>query len=77
MRKIKTIAEKIDEMIEGYEKLNRDANDMLDLYLDELRLTCPGVPIGSLKMMTFNRAGSTRDMIEVLKILKERKCHAN
>jgi hypothetical protein len=77
MRKIKTIGEKCDELIAAYEKLNHEANDMLDLYLDELRLTCPGVPIGSLKMMTFNRAGSTRDMIEVLKILKERKSPAN
>jgi len=77
MRKIKTIAEKIDEMIEGYEKLNREANDMMDLYLDELRLRCPTVPISSLKQMEFNRAGSSRDMIEALKILKDRKCPAH
>jgi hypothetical protein len=75
MRRIKTIAQKIDEMIESYAKLNREAHDMIDLYLDELRLAVnPGVPIGSLKQMTFNRAGSSLDMIAALKILRERKC---
>jgi len=76
MRKIKTVVQKIDEMIEGYEKLNREAHDMIDLYLDELRLTVnPGIPVGSLKQMTFNRAGSSLDMIAALKILRERKCY--
>ena len=74
MRNIKTIGEKCDELIADYERLNRVANDMLDLYCDELRLSAPGIPIGSLKQMTFNKAGSTRDMVEALKILKERKC---
>jgi len=73
---IRTIAEKIDEMIAQYEELNTEANDMFDLYCDELRLTCnPGIPVGSLKQMVFNPAGSTRDMVEALKILRERKCH--
>jgi len=48
VRKIKTIAEKIDEMIASYEQLNSEAHEMIDLYLDELRLECPGIPIGSL-----------------------------
>jgi hypothetical protein len=75
MRRIKTIAQKIDEMIEGYTKLNREAHDMIDLYLDELRLTAnPGISVGSLKQITFNRAGSSLDMIKALEILKNRKC---
>jgi hypothetical protein len=74
---IKTIAQKIDEMIASYEQLNEEANTMFDLYLDELRLTSnPGIPHGSLKQMVFNRASSSRDMVEALKILRERKCPA-
>ena len=42
MRKIKTVAEKIDEMIASYEKLNREAHEMIDLYIDARRLECPG-----------------------------------
>jgi len=75
---IKSIAQKIDEMIEGYEKLNHEAHDMFDLYLDELRLTeNPGIPVGSLKQMIFNKAGSSWDMVEMLKILRQRKCPAH
>jgi hypothetical protein len=37
MRKIKTMAEKIDEMIADYERLNREAHDMMDPYIDEVR----------------------------------------
>jgi hypothetical protein len=75
MGKIKTIAEKIDEMIASYEKLNREAHEMIDLYLDELRLECPGIPIGSMKQMEIhNRAGSSLNVPRALQILKERKC---
>jgi len=76
MGKIKTIGEKIDELIAGYERLNREAHDMMDLYIDERRLTCPGIPIGSLKQLEFNRAGASMDMVGALRILKERKCKA-
>jgi len=75
MRKVKTIAEKIDEMIASYEKLNREAHEMLDLYINELRLECPGMPIGAMKQMEItNRAGSSLNMPRALQILKERKC---
>ena len=75
MRKIKTIAEKIDEMIVSYEQLNREAHEMIDLYIDELRLECPGMPIASMKQMEItNRAGSSLNMPKALQILKERKC---
>jgi hypothetical protein len=75
MRKIKSIAEKIDEMIASYEQLNREAHEMIDLYLDELRLECPGIPIGSLKQMEFtNQAGASLNVPRALQILKQRKC---
>ena len=75
MRKIKTSAEKIDEMIASYEKLNREAHEMIDLYLDELRLEYPDIPVGSLKQMEFaNRAGASLNVPRALQILRERKC---
>jgi hypothetical protein len=74
MRRIKTIAEKIDEMIASYEALNREAHEMIDLYIDELRLECPGIPIGAMKQMEItNRAGSSLNVPRALQILKERK----
>ena len=75
MRKIKTIAEKIDEIIASYEQLNREAHKMIDLYIDELRLKYPGIPIGAMKQMEItNRAGSSLNVPRALQILKERKC---
>jgi hypothetical protein len=75
MRRIKTIAEKIDELIASYETLNREAHDMIDLYIDERRLECPGIPIASMKQMEItNRAGSSLNVPQALQILKERKC---
>jgi hypothetical protein len=75
VRKVKTIAEKIDEMIASYEQLNREAHEMIDLYIDELRLECPGMPIGAMKQMEItNRAGSSLNVPRALQILKERKC---
>jgi hypothetical protein len=67
-------AEKIDEMIASYEKLNREAHEMFDLYVDELRLTHPGIPIGSLKQLEItNPAGTTLNIPKALRILKERR----
>ena len=75
MRKIKTVAEKIDEMIASYEKLNREAHEMIALYIDARRLECPGIPIASMKQMEItNRAGSSLNVPQALRILKERKC---
>ena len=74
MRKIKTVAEKIDEMIASYEKLNREAHEMIALYIDARRLECPGIPIASMKQMEItNRAGSSLNVPQALRILKERK----
>jgi len=77
MRKIKTIAEKIDQMIASYEMLNREAHDLIDLYIDEVRLQCPGIPIGSLKQMEItNPAGTSLNVPRALKILRDRKSPA-
>jgi hypothetical protein len=75
MRRIKTIAEKIDELIASYEALNREAHDMIDLYIDEVRLQCPGVAIGALKQMEItNLAGTSLNVPRALEILRDRKC---
>jgi hypothetical protein len=47
---------------------------MIDLYIDERRLECPDIPVGSLKQMEFaNRAGASLNVPRALQILKERK----
>jgi hypothetical protein len=73
MGKIKTIAEKIDEMIASYEELNREAHTMIDLYIDELRLQFPRNPFGSLKMAAITGpAGASLNVPQALRILKEK-----
>jgi hypothetical protein len=73
--KIKTIAQKIDELIAGYKQLDREAHTMLDLYVWELRLQYPDMSIGVLKQMAIhNPAGSTLNVPRALQILKEKKC---
>jgi hypothetical protein len=75
MKRIKTIAEKIDEMIAAYEHLNREAHEMFDLYIEELRLERPGMPIGAMKQMEItNRAGTSLNVPRALEILRDRKC---
>ena len=75
MRKIKTTAEKIDERIASHEQLNCEAHEMIDLYIDERRLKCPGIPIASMKQMEItNRAGCSLNVPQALRILKEKKC---
>jgi hypothetical protein len=74
MRKIKTIPDKIDEMIASCEKLNSEAHEMIDLYIDQLRLECPGMPIGTMKQIEITTAGSSLNVPRALQILKERKC---
>jgi hypothetical protein len=77
VRRIKTVAEKIDELIASYEMLNREAHDLIDLYIDEVRVQCPGIPIGSVKQMEItNPAGTSLNVPKALEILRDRKCPA-
>jgi hypothetical protein len=77
MRKIKTIAEKIDEMVTSYEKLNLEAHQLIDLYIDAMRLEYPDTPISVLKQMLITaQAGAALNVPRALQILKERKTAA-
>ena len=70
-RKIVTPAERIDEMIAAYEKLNREAHGLLDLAVAEYIAAHPGVPAGVVKQCWYlNRAGSTLNMPAALRILR-------
>jgi hypothetical protein len=76
MRKIRTVPEWCDDMIASYKKLDREAHDMFDLYVEAARLEeYPDTPIGSLKQMLLtDQAGTSLNVPRALQILKERKC---
>jgi hypothetical protein len=72
-RKIVTPAERIDQMIAAYEKLNREAHDLLDLAVAEYIARSPGIPAGVVKQLRYtNRAGTTIDIPAALRILREK-----
>jgi hypothetical protein len=64
---------RIDYLLTTYEKLNREANDLLDLATAELVAERPGIPAGVLKQREFtSRAGSMLNFPEALRILREK-----
>jgi hypothetical protein len=72
-RKITTPIERIDQLIASYEDLDRQAHDLLDAAVAELRLECPNIPVGVLKACSFTRkAGNTLDVPAALKLLRKR-----
>jgi hypothetical protein len=75
MQKLRTVPEWCDDMIASYKKLDREAHDMFDLYIEEARLKeYHDTPIGSLKQMLLtDQAGTSLNVPKALQILKERK----
>jgi hypothetical protein len=64
---------RLDDIIAQLEKLHKDADGILDAYVDELRCSTLGIPFGVLKTCEIaNRAGSTLDRIAALKMLRDR-----
>lgn len=73
-QRIKTVAQRIDEMLVEYAKLDREAHDLIDLYVDELRLEKPNAPIGVIKQTEIlNPAGATLNIPRALRVLQERR----
>jgi hypothetical protein len=73
MRKIKTADERIGELLNEYERLNREAHELIDSYITELRVEVPGTPFGVIKQTEFHgRAGTSLNMPAALRILRER-----
>ncbi len=72
-RRIKTVAQRIDEMLADYARLDHEAHQLIDLYVDELRFERPNVPIGVIKQTAvLNRAGTTLNIPRALRVLQER-----
>jgi hypothetical protein len=72
-RRIKTVAQRIDEMLAEYARLDHEAHQLIDLYVDELRLEKPSVPIGLIKQTEIlNRAGTTLNISRALRLVQER-----
>jgi hypothetical protein len=72
--RIKTVAKRIDEMLAEYAELDREAHNLIDLYVDELRFDMPNVPIGVIKQTEiWNRAGTTVNIPRALRVVQERR----
>jgi hypothetical protein len=72
-RPIKTVAQRIDEMLAEYAKLDHEAHQLIDFYVDELRLERPNIPIGVIKQTeVLNRAGTTLNVPRALQLVQER-----
>jgi hypothetical protein len=73
IHKTTTPVARIDQMLATYEKLNREANDLLDLATAELVAEHPGIPAGVLKQREFtNRAGSMLNVPAALRLLRKK-----
>jgi hypothetical protein len=70
--RIKTVAQRIDEMLAEYAKLDDEAHQLIDLYVDELRFERPNVPIGMIKQTEIlNRAGTILNIRRALRLVQE------
>lgn len=68
-----TPTERIDKIIAAYKDLDQQAHELLDTAAEELRLQCPGVPVGMLKACSFTgKAGTSLDVPAALLILRKR-----
>jgi hypothetical protein len=73
-RKIKTVVERIDEMLAEYEKLDDEAHELFDLHIAEMRAELPGIPFGVLKQCEIAaRAGTALNIPKALRQLRERR----
>jgi hypothetical protein len=61
-------------MIANYKKLDHEAHEMFDAYVEQIRLERPDTPFGSLKQILIHEpAGASLNVPKALEILKERK----
>jgi hypothetical protein len=73
-RKITTLAERVDQMVAAYAKLDHEAHELIDLHIAELRAECPGTPFGVLKQCEITaRAGTTLNVPAALRLLRDRR----
>ena len=72
-KKIKTIVERLDEMIAQYAALEEEAHELMDLRVAEMRAAGHGsIPAGVLKQVEFsNRAGTSLNIRKALELLRD------
>jgi hypothetical protein len=67
------MANRIDDLIGQIEKLHAEAHDIIDLHVEEIREVRPSVPFTTIKAReVLNRAGSTVNIVEALKLIREK-----
>ncbi len=72
-RKSTTPIERIDKMLASYAALDREAHDLMDLYVGECRVENPGVPFAVIKQCEFtNRAGYVLNIPAALRLLQDK-----
>ena len=63
---------RLDAIIAGYERLRKEADEIIDAYVEELRETCPGVPTANLRALGItNRAGSALNIAAAMKLIRK------
>jgi hypothetical protein len=63
---------RLDEIAAHLERLHRDAHDIFDAHVDELRCYAPHIGFGAMKHRLLAPAGSTLDYVKALRMLSER-----
>jgi hypothetical protein len=63
---------RLDAIIADWQRLQQDAGEIIDAYVDELRETHPGVPAASLRSRAItSRAGSTMDIAAAMRLIRK------
>jgi hypothetical protein len=63
---------RLDAIIAGYERLQKEADEIIDAYVEELRETQPGIPAASLRSLAItNRAGSTINVAAAMRLIRK------
>jgi len=63
---------RLDAIITDWERLQDEANAIIDAFVEEMRETTPGVPASSLRVYAItNRAGSTMNVAVALRLIKQ------
>jgi hypothetical protein len=64
---------RLDNILDQLQRLQRDADSILDAYTDErMSNSPPGTSFGTVKHWVFRSAGSTLDRVTALKLVREK-----
>jgi len=71
-RKPPTLAERIDSLIESYNQLDDEADALIDSWVADFAIQCPGVPQPSLRAMELDNRSTGYVHREALRRLRGR-----